>query len=277
MKKNSKYFLLKKDSVFKNVFYRDEELLKRFLNDILCNFYDNLHIDKVIVHNTELTKDRVYIKNKTVDIFVEASGKFFNIEVNIDSSMRIINRNFFFLTSKLIEYIKKENKYINIPEHVQINFNWNGKTKDGFEELQYGNLKTKEVAIPFIKTININVDYFINEWYTNDKKKSFYDKYKSIIVFGLNEKQFKNLKDDDIYMKKLVSDVENLNKDPEFYQWMTDEEDIECQLNSAFVEGENQGKEEGSKKTEENIIKAMIEKGMTREDIQEIINLSNGI
>ena len=273
MKKNNKYFLLKKDSVFKNVFYRDEELLKRFLNDILCNFYDNFHIDKVIVHNTELTKDRLYIKNKTVDIFVEASGKFFNIEVNIDSSKRIINQNFFFLTSKLIEYIKKENKYINIPEHVQINFNWNGKTKDGFEELQYGNLKTKEVAIPFIKTININVDYFINEWYTNGKKKSFYDKYKSIIVFGLNEKQFKCLKDDDIYMKKLVSDVESLNKDPAFYQWMTDEEDIECQLNSAFVEGEDQG----SKQTEENIIRAMKEKGMSDEDIQEIINLSTEV
>ena len=89
----------------------------------------------------------------------------------------------------------------------------------------------------------------------------------------MNEKQFKCLKDDDIYMKKLVSDVESLNKDPAFYQWMTDEEDIECQLNSAFVEGEDQG----SKQTEENIIRAMKEKGMSDEDIQEIINLSTEV
>lgn len=40
---------------------------------------------------------------------------------------------------------------------------------------------------------NINVDYFINEWYTNGKKKIFYDKYKSIIVFGLNDDEIINL------------------------------------------------------------------------------------
>jgi len=94
----------------------------------------------------------------------------------------------------------------------------------------------------FLFTININVDYFRNIWYTTNKNKEFYDKFKNIIVFGLYEKEFKNLEDDYKYMKRLINDVENLNKDPDFYQWMTDEEDIECQVNSSFIEGKEEGK-----------------------------------
>ena len=241
------YYLLRHDQIFKNVFYRDDELLKYFLTDILSNFYSNLKIETVEVLNTEITKDRAYIRNKTADIFVKAAGKYFNIEINIDSSRRTINRNFFYLASKLMEYVKKKKKYLRIPEHVQINFNFDGNKKKGFEIQGYGNLETGEVTMPFIKTININVDYFRNIWYTTNKNKEFYDKFKNIIVFGLDEKEFKNLEDDDKYMKKLINDVETLNKDPDFYQWMTDEEDIECQVNSSFIEGKEEGIEQGTR------------------------------
>ena len=280
------YYLLRHDQIFKNVFYRDDELLKHFLTDILSNFYSNLKIDTVEVLNTEITKDRVYIRNKTADIFVKAAGKYFNIEINIDSSRRIINRNFFFLTSKLTEYVKKKHRYLNIPEHVQINFNFNGKKKKGFEILGYGNLETGEVTMPFVKTININVDYFTNIWYTTGKTKEFYDKYKNIIVFGLAENDFKSLEDDDKYMKKLVNDVETLNKDPDFYQWMTDEEDIECQVNSSFIEGKEegieqgieqgtrQGIEQGSKEKELDIVRKMKNEKISVEMIQKITGLS---
>ena len=127
--KKTNFYTLSADPVFKNVFYRDEKLLKRFLTDILSNFYSNLKIDTVEVLNTEITKYRAYIRNKTADIFVKAAGKFFNIEINIDSSRRTINRNFFYLASKLMEYVKKKKKYLRIPEHVQINFNFDGNKK----------------------------------------------------------------------------------------------------------------------------------------------------
>ena len=62
-KENSiNFYTLKADPVFKNVFYRDDNLLKRFLSDILSIFYDDVHIDKVKVLNTELTKDSFMLR-----------------------------------------------------------------------------------------------------------------------------------------------------------------------------------------------------------------------
>ena len=58
MKEEKKsFYTLKADPVFKNVFYRDTNLLKRFLTDILSNFYDNLKIDNLEIQNTEISKD----------------------------------------------------------------------------------------------------------------------------------------------------------------------------------------------------------------------------
>ena len=42
MTKDKKFYSLVNDSVFKNVFYRDDVLLKRFLTDILSVFYDDV-------------------------------------------------------------------------------------------------------------------------------------------------------------------------------------------------------------------------------------------
>lgn len=242
---NKKYYLLRYDKVFKNVFYRDYNLLKKFLTDILSNFYDNL-------------------------------------EINIDSGFKTMYRNFFFLINALVEHIKKGENYTNIREHIQINFNFDGKSKEGFEVLQYGNFKTNTVSIPFLKTININIDYFKDKWYNSDKPKDFYEKYKSIIVFGLDEDEFKGLKDDDKYMEKLKNDVDTLNKDPEFYQAMTDEEDIKFQVNSSFIEGKEegieqgtrQGIEQGSKEKELDIVRKMKEENISSEMIQKITGLS---
>ena len=46
-------------------------------------FYDNVQIKKFKVLNTELTKDRLYIRNKVVDILVDIGTKVINIEVNV--------------------------------------------------------------------------------------------------------------------------------------------------------------------------------------------------
>ena len=82
-KDEKKFYGLNYDPVFKNVFYRDDSLLKRFLTDILSNFYDNLIIDTIKILNTEIPKDRIYIKNKTVDILVDIGDKKINCEVNL--------------------------------------------------------------------------------------------------------------------------------------------------------------------------------------------------
>ena len=69
----------------------------------------------------------------------------------------------------------------------------------------------------------------------------YYEKYKSILMFSFDEEAFESLKDDDEYMKKIKKDVEDLNNDNNFYQWMTDEEDRKMMENSVKKERIEEG------------------------------------
>ena len=113
MKEEKKsFYTLKADPVFKNVFYRDTNLLKRFLTDILSNFYDNLKIDNLEIQNTEISKDRIYIKNKTVDILVDIGSKKINCEVNMTYDKETEFRNFFYLIQSTVQDVRKATKKV---------------------------------------------------------------------------------------------------------------------------------------------------------------------
>ena len=69
---------------------------------------------------------------------------------------------------------------------------------------------------------------------------------------NFNEDELLNLKDCDKFMDKIKNDITSLNKDDDFYQFMTDEEDQRRMLNSlvddSFDKGVNQGITQGIKK-----------------------------
>ena len=282
MENNKKFFSLSRDAVFKNVFYRDTNLLKIFLKDILSNFYDDIKIDNIEICNTELTKDRLYIKNKVIDVLVDIGSKVINVEVNVKDDEKRIYRNFFYLISAVVSSIKTAKNYYDVKEHIQINFNFMKNKMPGFYISQYGNLETGKITVPYLKTIDINVDYFKECWYNSNKSNEYYDKFKSIIMFGLNENELKGLKDDGEYMKKIKKDVMDLNRDDNFYQVMTDEEDLEMIKNSITSEalekglkkGIEQGIEQGSKNKEEDIVRKMKEENFSVESIIKITGLS---
>ena len=83
-------------------------------------------------------------------------------------------------------------------------------------------------------------------------------------------------------MKKIKKDVTELNQDPEFYQWMTDEEDRQMIENSIKIrysklgikQGIKQGIEQGSKEKEIEIVRNMKANNYPIEDIEEITGLS---
>ena len=278
MTKDKKFYSLANDSVFKNVFYRDDALLKRFLTDILSAFYDDVDIKNFKVLNTELTKDKLYIKNKVVDILVDISTKVINIEVNVKYDDYRIYRNFFYLASSTIASMKKDMKFIDVREHVQFNFNFKKNYKDGYKISEYGDLSTGEVTIPFMRTIDIDVDYYKDKWYNSGKSKEYYEQFKSIIMFGLTEDELKNLEDSDDYMKKIKDDVIKLNGDPNFYQAMTDEEDRQMIENSIFISGKQEGIKQGTRQgiedNQKNIVRNMKEANYKIEDIAKITGLT---
>ncbi len=164
--------------------------------------------------------------------------------------------------------MKKDKNFFDIKEHVQINFNFQKGKKKDYKISQYGDLSTGEVTIPFMKTIDIDVNYYKNRWYNSGKSKEYYEQFKSIIMFGFDEEEIKTLENSDYYIKKIKDDVIKLNGDPNFYQAMTDDEDREMIENSIFISGKQEGIKEGiekgtrqgAKEKEINIVKNMKKK-----------------
>ena len=270
------FYGLNYDPVFKNVFYRDKSLLKRFLNDILSNFYDNLIINDVSILNTEIPKDRLYIKNKTVDILVDIGDKKINCEVNMSYDNETEFRNFLYLMQATIHDVKQGTNYVDIDDRIQLNINFVGNKAQGFEISEYTNITTGIRKIPYVRTIDINVDYFRNTWYNlvGIEKEKYYEDNKSIIMFSFNENDLKNLKDEDEYMKKIKNDVEELNQDSEFYQWMTDEEDRQMMENSIKIRCRREGIEEGRSESIKEIARNLKKLGTSISDISKATGLS---
>ena len=129
-----------------------------------------------------------------------------------------------------------------------------------------------------MRTIDIDVDYYKDKWYNSGKSKEYYEKFKSIIMFGLTEEELMNLEDSDNYMKKIKDDVIKLNGDPNFYQAMTDEEDREMIENSIFISGKQEGIKQGTRQgiedNQKNIVRNMKEANYKIEDIAKITGLT---
>ena len=93
-------------------------------------------------------------------------------------------------------------------------------------------------------------------------------------MFSFDEEEFESLKDDDEYMKKIKKDVEDLNNDTEFYQWLTDEEDRLIMENSVKNAGRKEGIEKGTQETKEDIVRNMKKENLSIETIKKITGLS---
>ncbi len=93
-------------------------------------------------------------------------------------------------------------------------------------------------------------------------------------MFSFNENDLKNLKDEDEYMKKIKNDVEELNQDSEFYQWMTDEEDRQMMENSIKIRCRREGIEEGRSESIKEIARNLKKLGTSISDISKATGLS---
>lgn len=246
---NRKYYTLSNDKMFKNIFLKNKTLLTWLLNRIMKNFDNNCNIKIIGIENTELAKDRIYIKNKTVDSLINTNYAYFNIEVNDNFKRSRQIRNLFYLTSIFNNKIKVNENYNSIDKSIiQINFNVNqNKTKHLISKYTLINeYYTVETYLDIIYIINIDVARIVKFWYNNlNKEKEYYEKYKHILIFVSDKEKLDEIGKGDIMVDTIKKEIEILNKDENFYQALTDEEDIRFQMNSEYTDGIKDGIKEG--------------------------------
>lgn len=241
-----KFYKLKNDAIFKNVFYRHEDLLMWLLNRIMCQYEPYININNLVIKNCELTKNRKYIKNKTVDMLIKTNDRMYNIELNNCFDYKRKIRNFFYQTSLLNNTISKSGEYSEVLPLVQINLNFKqNRTKKLINKYMPLEIETYEKYLDIFYNINIDIERIIDEWYNLNKDKKYYEKYKHYLIIGMNKEELNNLEDDDEMIQKIKKEIITLNNDDEFYQVLTDEEDEEFIRRSYFKEGEQAGIERG--------------------------------
>ena len=242
-----KIYTLKNDLVFKNIFLKDYQKLKWLLEGIFKIIGLNIDIKINSITNNELYKDRLYIKSKIVDSIINTNYAYINIELNDTFNNTKKIRNFCYQTSYFNQLVHINDDYASIDKPViQINLNTKTNEKNIVNKYTITDNITLEEYLKIFYIININIDKILDKWYNKlNQDKNYFDKYKYILILGMNEQELKELEDDDKMIKEIKDNVITLNKNPEFYQVMTREEDERRMRNTMFKEGEMLGIEEG--------------------------------
>ncbi len=84
------------------------------------------------------------------------------------------------------------------------------------------NEKGKIYADNFI-IYEVNMDYYMDLWY-NEKEKEVEENI-IIVMIGLEQKELKRLSEKDAVVKRYMKELDRVNEEPEFREYMSYEED----------------------------------------------------
>ena len=280
---SKKFYTLKNDLVFKNVFLKNPKRIKWLLDGIL-----NMNIEIYNISNCELYKDRLYIRSKTVDSIIDTNYAYINIELNDTFNDNKKIRNFYYQTSYLNQLVHIKEDYVSIDKPIiQINLNVsNTDTLETINKYSINDNISYEEYLNIFYIININIDKLLDKWYNKlNQDIDYFNKYKYLLIIGMDKEKLKKLEVEDEMIKEIKKDVITLNQSPKFYQVMTEEEDNRRMMNTMFKEGESLGYERGieqgieqekisnaRKMKKENIANSIISK-VTGLDINTIASL----
>ena len=221
--------------------------------------------------NLERNVDNIHVRRKYFDMFLDTNIGKIQVEVNADYDMSKKLRNTAFICDTYSHLTLKGEKYTDDILVIQIN-------------LSYENVKDKyinkimirdEDNDPFVRNFiiyDINMVKCKNLWYTKDKE---FDKYKYLMMLDLNEEKLEYLSKKDEVVSKYMETLEEVNKDPEFREYMSAEEDARKMENSHLDEARAEGKTEGINEKNVEIAKNMLSKSMDIKLISEITGLTD--
>src|SRR5699024_7214341 len=95
------------------------------------------------------------------------------------------------------------------------------------------------------KTYEINMEKYMNYWYTNNREEI--EKNKEIIMLDLGLEELKTLSQKDRMVKKYMEEIKRVNENPEFREYMSVAEDNRKIENSKLHAAMKRGKLESQK------------------------------
>ena len=274
---------VKRDIVFKRIFAHkgNEEFLTEFLSSLL-----NIKIKNIeIMHDIHLEKDIEDDKLGIIDVrAIINDNSIINIEIQLRNEFNIIERSTFYGSKLISDQLRKNDLYKDIKPVIVIcilDYNFfpfeeyindtvmvlNKHRKFNVNE----NMKYYYIELPKFRKSNYNIESIINQWLT--------------FIDSENSKELEEIMKKNNTIKKANDELEYLEGDEAFKRKVELREKYERDLASALYNREQKGIKEGIKKGKEEgirqgrytaqleIAKAMLEKGISIKDIENITGI----
>lgn len=263
------------DEFFKAVMLskKGKKILEKIIGQVLGKT-----VEIIEFINTELGKIQKLEKGKRIDVIVKIDGIIANVEVNANDYNYVkFFRNFAYLVNLFSRYSVTENKdhekiYDLKTEIIQINLNF-GKvnSKEAILINEFGN--DKGMKIKTLRSYDIFMDNFEKFCYDNGEV----DRYKYILMLNKSEEELESFYPSDEIVKDYGEALMKFKSDGFIYPYTHEEEkemikNTEKQL--AYDEGVDAGIKEGIEQNKIDVIKNMLLKNITIEDIADIVNIS---
>ena len=266
-----KFYTCKYDRAFKVVFGKEEnkDILKKLLEEIL-----QVEIERIEYLNLERNVDNVKVKRKHLDLYLETNIGKIQVEVNTTNSKYVKPRNMSYLCDIYSHHTLVGQEYDQDTLIIQININYGQQDEKYIREYRLRDESGKEYIKNFI-IYEINMEKYMKLWYNKEEKEL--EKSKYIVMLNLEKEELEKLSKKDKVVIKYMKELERVNENPKFREYMSAEEDnkkIENSLKREWMEeGLAEGIKEGSYKRNIEIAKSLLK---NKVDI-EIITSSTGL
>ena len=266
-----KYYTCKYDRPFKEIFLKEKNkhLLKELLELIL-----NLKIEDIKLSPTERNTGNLKVRRKTYDALLTTNIGKIELEVNGSNESYVHPRNMAYICDLYSHHTLVKENYDEKTMIIQINFSYElSKEKNNIEIYKIQNEK-KDLFVKNFEIIEINMEKYVNMWYDYEKErnnKELIEKNQLIIMLGLKKEELEKLSKKYKKVGEFMKELDKINEDPEFREYMTYEEDQRKIFNSRMIEAEEKGLARGMKKG----LEKGIEKGIEQEKINIAKNLLN--
>ena len=270
-----KFYTCKYDRAFKEVFGKEEnkDILKKLLEEIL-----QVEIERIEYLNLERNVDNVKVKRKHLDLYLETNIGKIQVEVNTTNSKYVKPRNMSYLCDIYSHHTLVGQEYDQDTLIIQININYGQQDEKYIREYRLRDESGKEYIRNFI-IYEINMEKYMKLWYNKNEKEL--EKSKYIVMLNLEKEELEKLSKKDKVVIKYMKEIERVNENPKFIEYMSAEEDnkkIENSLKREWMEeglaeGIKEGIKEGSYKRNIEIAKSLLK---NKVDI-EIITSSTGL
>ena len=217
----------------------NEQILKEFIERILKRKFKTFKI-----LSPELTKNNIYEKGKYLDVLIKTDNLFVNIEVNSHNYNGLSERNFSYIALVYASHIKVGEEYNNDLDFVQINLTVGLGTK--MPEISISKVINKETLKLKVRNLEI---YDVNLDKINSRCYNEYDEYNFLKMMTASKEELEFLAEKGYgFMKKIKDEVNRINDENYFANFISVEEDERKIRNTYYVSGVEEGEARGERR-----------------------------